>query len=262
MGSLQFDYADVSADPLARVWAEVPADVSRALDELELRPVGFAHGYLERANMHLVHEVRVSDDGLVQSVAGVGSPPVEFNSLLEDGTVLKTVPRPPPAEWRRLSPGMRQHPRDRHYYQALDASLADVLAHHRERVRQLAAQRCSEPVVLDTMLTHFAVRLRTAELRDFRMPWHVRLAWLLAVLPSLGAGLIVLWRFPDGRPLLVFALAGLGMLIVFIPAIQLSTWQLAPRIMRLFPGPPPVSAGDLFVRAASVPRRRLPRETA
>ncbi len=260
-GALSFEYADVSADPVASFWAEVPLDVKRTLDRLEFERVGYAHGHLAQCQVHLVHEIRVSPDGLVQSVAGRGPPDVEFASLLADGTVLKSIPRPPPLIWLNMAPGMRHQARDRHLLFAIDAPIEEVLADHRHRLEALVEERGSPAVPLDSMAAHFAVRLRSAELRDARIPSHLWFAYIGAMLTmmasvvGLAGYLKSLGALKSNWSVVLCILAGL---IVYVPAHRVILWQIAPRLARLLPAPPPSDAVALMARGRQVPVRALP----
>jgi hypothetical protein len=258
----RFEYADVSADPLASTWSRMPLEVSAALDELGFERLGFSLALLPRRRLHLVHEVRVSSDGTTQAVGSSGSPAVELVSLLEDGTVLKTVPRPPPAIWRKLGPGMKARPADRHDYEAIDADLAGVLARHRERVAELALARGSAAVPLTSMIAHFAIRLRSAELLRARIPWQIGISFALTAIPASAASIGITLHFYQLERSLepgVMLLCILASMIVFIPMLPLCLWYVAPHLARWVRAPEPAYAFELMQRAKGVPSGRLPR---
>ncbi len=89
---LTFEYTDVSADPDAPIWANIAREVRLALLELGFEPLGFAHAWLKIGKAHLVHEVLVSEEGLIQAIVGEHEPAVELATLFEDGTIITIHP--------------------------------------------------------------------------------------------------------------------------------------------------------------------------
>lgn len=261
-----FEYADVSDDPDAPLWANVPTDVRAAMIRLGFEALGHAHAWHRQGRVHLVHEVRVSENLRTQAVLGASDPTIELASLFEDGTIVKTILRPSKASWMLLAPGMAYDRRDRFFFEAVDGAAADVLRRHQQRLDERVRDTGGCTVALDSMRAHFAIRLRSAELMNAKLPAQIGLsagaAVACGVLAIIGLTALVVSRF--GTDVSVPLLALLGVLaagIVMIPVFKAMLWWIAPYVVRFWPGPAPSSARELWSRASAIPTRPLPDES-
>ncbi len=259
-GSLTFDYFDASDDPFARRAADTPPDVTDALDILGSVHLGYALAVLRLNGCELVTEVWRTADAraLVELEAHTGR--AEFATWFADGTIVRTVQRPPWWQWIHAAPGTRNHPRDRLTTAACVGTIAGVAARHRARVAEL--ERDGATVVDATDLrAHFAMRRRAAELRDARTGMQLALATAIAVAMGLVAASVTVETVRGAGPLPPGAalLALLAAHLMAIPAHYAAKWFVAPWMVRLRPGPPARAATEMLA-GTEVPRGRMRRE--
>lgn len=263
MGNFTFEYADVSADPRARFWADVPAELRRELARLDFESLGYAHAFQPRTRAHMVHEVQVSSDARTQAVLNAYAPQAELVTLFEDGSIVKTQQRPPLSTWLLMSPGMGGHRDDLVFHEAVPGDVGALVRRHDERIDSRERNHGIRPVAMDSMCAHFAVRFRTLELLSARLPTQFTLSACLAIASQVVAALwifrIALRRFgPETSRVWVALLAGLGGIITMLGVFQLTLYWIAPYLLRLRRGPSPATANVLLERAAAVPEQPLP----
>lgn len=252
-----FDYFDASDDPLARQTAATPAAVLDALESLGCVELGHALAVFRLNGVELVTPVWRSADARTQVELEARTGRADLTTLFADGTVVKTLQRPPWPQWIHVAPGVRHHPRDRHVCAAFPGTLGGVMARHRARVAELEAAG-GVVVPATEMRVHFALRRRAAALRDARMDAQLTLAIVFAAALAVAASVLTLRALGDRPALAVALLATLAALLVGIPAHYASKWFVAPVIVRLRPGPPP-RAADAMLAEPEVPTRRLRR---
>jgi hypothetical protein len=264
VSAFAFEYADVSEDPNASSWADIPTVLRREIGRLDFVQLGYAHAWHRKHHAHLVHEVFVSADARTQAVVHAQAPHVELITLFGDGSIVKTQQRPPTSTWVLMAPGMGAHRADGLLFESVDGDASTMVRRHEERVRvhELAA---NVPTVrMDSMQAHFAVRLRAAELLNARFPLQFGLAIALAFATQVVGSYFVLSFArsrlgPDAPRLWLALLAALGGTIAALGVFQLVLYWAAPYGLRWArPGPPRVGATTLLERAAEVPRRMLP----
>jgi hypothetical protein len=247
-------------------WADVSEDRQLAVSRLRFTLLGYAHAWLRSRGQHLVHEVWVSPDRLSQAVM-TGSEQLELVTLFEDGTVIKTILRPDLATWLFMAPGMRAHSADRHSTRSVAGEPADVFRRHVERIEQHEQQHGVRPVPVESMCVHFATRIRARDLLNARFAWHFTIAHVMGGVGAFVAVIAVNVRgmlshgpdFPTSWRAIVLA-APLAMIATLL-SYGMGLWFIAPTLVRLRPGPPPLPAAELMDRAQQVERRPLPDES-
>lgn len=253
-----WDYFDASRDPHAQERCHIPKQTTETLTAAGFERVGCALAIYRLNGAELVHEIWGSADGFVLAEVIARTGRIELVTLLEDGLILKTAMRPPWFEWILVAPGMRAHRLDRYVYQAVGGSFATVHARHLERV-SASGQRTVAG--LEPMLTHFATRLRIAELRDTRVPRQFALSWWVGVPLGMLLAFAIVGRHHFNHrlpPLSVIVMLDAMMLApCALVATVIARVFITPEIVRMRPGPPALPATELVERASNVPQGRV-----
>jgi hypothetical protein len=249
---IRFEYSDVSDDRRAWLRTKLVRLLEHDLISAGFRPVGCTQALHRTSGQELLDQLWVGEGGRVMACAGAWA--AELITLFEDGSIVKTATCASALTptWR-----LRRHPADRHEYLALRrARIEAMLARHRERIAPFEARSA---IVLGSMHTYLATRLRTGELIVQAVARRHGVGLVCMVLGEVAAFIIVMVithrrHFPPHGGL---ALALLAMLIAAPAAFLIGLEGIGPLMTRLRPGPPPRSASVLLEIASALPRGRL-----